>query len=125
MKTFNYVYETEYTNDLIKNKNKLKFDFAIYDKDQNLKCLIEFNGIQHYEFIEHFHKDKNSFGLYKNRDKIKIEKCKQLKIPLLIFTDLDLNNSKTDLVLESKNKLFSFIENPITDYGFHYELLSE
>lgn len=35
-------------------KNLLKFDFAIYDIDGNIKCLIECQGEQHYRPVEEF-----------------------------------------------------------------------
>ena len=47
----NISYKKEYTfNDLIgkSNKGHLKFDFAIFDKENKLICLIEYQGIQHY-----------------------------------------------------------------------------
>lgn len=45
------------------------FDF--YIPDYNL--LLEFNGIQHYEFNEHFHKDLDNFEYRKQKDAIKKE----------------------------------------------------
>lgn len=75
----NINYKKEYTfNDLISSKGgKLKFDFAILDKDNNLKYLIEYQGIQHY-------KDLGYFGKFEREetDQLKKEYCKNNNIPL-------------------------------------------
>lgn len=45
----NIIFEKEYSfNDLI-YKNKLRFDFAIFNTDGTLSHLIEYDGIQHFE----------------------------------------------------------------------------
>ena len=88
-------FSTQYTfPDLIGiGGRRLRFDFAIFLNGQ-LKHLIEFNGLQHYE------KPKGKWGeewenLIEN-DKRKVEYCKQHNIPLKIikydqdFTILDL-----------------------------------
>lgn len=48
-------------------KNTLPFDFYI----PPLELLIEFHGRQHYEYIEHFHKNIKGFEKRKLKDKIK------------------------------------------------------
>lgn len=88
-------FSTQYTfPDLIGvGGRRLRFDFAIFLNGQ-LKHLIEFNGLQHYE------KPKGKWreeweNLIEN-DKKKVEYCKQHNIPLKIikydqdFTILDL-----------------------------------
>ena len=44
------MYETEKTFNNCVNKNKLRFDFYLYN--QNL--CVEYNGIQHYKVVEKF-----------------------------------------------------------------------
>jgi hypothetical protein len=88
-------FSTQYTfPDLIgTNGGKLRFDFAIFLNHQ-LDCLIEFNGLQHYQ------KPEGAWGkdwdnLIEN-DKRKKDYCKKNNIPLKIikydqdFTILDL-----------------------------------
>lgn len=45
-----YPYELEYTFDDLKTKHDkpLRFDFAVFNEDNSLKCLIEYQGEQHY-----------------------------------------------------------------------------
>ena len=61
----------------------LRFDFAIFDDNNTLSHLIEFNGLQHYE------KPEGKWGLeYQNlieNDKRKIEYCKNHNIKLKII----------------------------------------
>lgn len=86
LEKYNYKYEREYTFDDLIYKNKLRFDFAIFD-EKKLICLIEFDGIQHF-------KPKNfgsvslkeaveQLNLTKLRDKIKNDYCKKNKINLI------------------------------------------
>ena len=90
-----YTFSTQYTfPDLIGvGGGRLRFDFAIFLNNQ-LNCLIEYNGLQHYE------KPQGKWGeewekLIEN-DKRKKEYCKKHCIPLKIikydqdFTILDL-----------------------------------
>lgn len=42
-------------NDLISSSGRhLRFDFAIFDDDGELLCLLEFNGRQHYQAVGKF-----------------------------------------------------------------------
>jgi len=51
LKEIGYPYELEYIfDDLITKHNKpLRFDFAVFDDDGSIKCLIEYQGEQHYQ----------------------------------------------------------------------------
>lgn len=62
----NILYKKEVQfDDLVSNKNKkLRFDFGIYDIDDNLICLIEFQGKQHREENSYF---KDSLAERKER----------------------------------------------------------
>lgn len=84
------VFQREYRfNDCIgKRKTKLPFDFAIFDKNNKLILLIEYDGQQHY---------RPSFGEenYKRtlkNDRIKNDYCKANKIPLFRIPYWELNN---------------------------------
>lgn len=77
-------YSYQYTFDDCVNINKLRFDFGILDNDKNLKCLIEYNGQQHYEPIDYFGGDA-VFQSQQKRDAIKADYCKTHNIPLYIL----------------------------------------
>ena len=80
-------YKTQYTFvDLIGISKPLKFDFAIFQED-NLICLIEYNGIQHYI-------DKGEFGKFQREvsDIKKKNYCKTHQIPLIILNKENYNS---------------------------------
>lgn len=58
------------------------FDFAIFDNNNNLLYLIEYDGKQHYEYSGYGWDNEENFKLTQNRDKQKNEWCKKLNIPL-------------------------------------------
>ena len=62
-----------------RSKSILPFDF--YLKSQNL--LIEYDGRQHDEFVEYFHRDMNGFEEQKKRDRIKNKFAVSKQIRLL------------------------------------------
>lgn len=102
----NILYKKEYTfSDCIINKNPAKFDFAILNKDNSIKYLIEYDGKQHFEdcFGTWFESNEN-FEKRKNSDLIKNEYCLNKNIPLIripytIYDILKLD----DLILETSN----------------------
>lgn len=80
----NILYKTEISFDDLRNpktNRKLRFDFGIYDKHNNLICLIEYNGKQHYDTTSSFYTEEGAF-----RDKLKLEYCDKNNIKLIIFT---------------------------------------
>lgn len=90
-------YKTQYRIKKCRNKLPLPFDFAIFDKNNKLLCLIEYDGEQHYRpsFGE------ESFQKTKHNDRVKNEYCKQNNIPLIRVPYWEYNNLETYL----KNKL--------------------
>lgn len=79
----NYNFKTQVTfNDLInpETNRKLRFDFGIYDKNNNLILLVEYNGSQHYIENHPYYSNEGA-----HRDEIKINYCKNNNIPLLII----------------------------------------
>ncbi len=78
-------YVREYRFDDCKNKRTLPFDF--YLPDYNI--CIEFDGKQHFEYIEFFDKTKEKFELRKRNDEIKNEYCKHNNIKLIRISYLD------------------------------------
>lgn len=81
----NISYQTQYTfKDLIGDQNTLRFDFAIFNNDNSIKCLIEFQGDQHFrpwgnEPLERFEKRIE----YDNK---KQDYCKKNNLKLIEIT---------------------------------------
>ena len=69
LQQLNYHVETQYTfDDLCGDCKPLRFDFAILD-DGKIKCLIEFQGEQHYKYKDFFDKSKESVLKFLNKSK--------------------------------------------------------
>lgn len=80
----NLNFKKQYTfEDCLSPKNsKLLFDFAIFNTNNQLIYLIEYDGIQHYKAIEYFGGEKDF--LYRQKcDSIKNTYCKEHNIPLI------------------------------------------
>lgn len=96
----NIDYVPQYSFDDCVYENKLKFDFAI-TKNNSVLCLIEYNGKQHYEPIDFFGGEKN-FKKQQERDKIKINYCKNNNIPLHIipytYTNEEVINKLSQII---------------------------
>jgi len=92
-------YATQYTFNDLKHRNKLRFDFCIFDSNsKTIKLILEFNGMQHYKPREFFG-GIESFKTLKICDGLKEDYCKFHNIPLLIvkydeFSLLDVILSK-------------------------------
>ena len=65
----------------LKDKSFLRFDF--FAKDKGIKFAVEFDGEQHFRYIQIFHRTPQGFEDQKRRDRIKNEWCRKHKIPLL------------------------------------------
>lgn len=76
-------YIREYKFADCKDKSPLKFDFALFNNDGSLRCLIEFQGGQHYRFIKGIHKDIATYKASLKRDQIKRKYCKENDITLI------------------------------------------
>lgn len=59
LKAKNLTFEREYSISNCKDKRPLPFDFAVFNKDGSLNCLIEYQGCQH--FINPFQYCKGDF----------------------------------------------------------------
>lgn len=79
----NVDYKSQYTFDdcLSDNGKRLRFDFAITKGDE-LFCLLEYDGEQHYKSVPFFGGDRD-FENRKRRDQIKNEYCKSNNILLI------------------------------------------
>jgi len=97
LKLNNISYATQYKFEDLKHKRNLLFDFAILDSNNNLICLIEFNGYQHYNYIEYIFRKIENFELYQYRDKLKVDYCIKNNIKLFIIK----YNDDIDIKMES------------------------
>ena len=77
-------YISQYSFDDLKDKKKLKFDFAIF-KGQTLYCLIEYQGSQHFQNMEN-----STWNSPQEHDKMKREYCKKNNITLIEISYKDL-----------------------------------
>jgi len=84
-----FLYDYDDKNCLSLKGYPLIFDFYL----PYYSLYIEYNGRQHYSFIEGFHKGNKEFLENKKRDKIKIEYCQKPNTPhLLIIPYWEINN---------------------------------
>lgn len=82
LKTNGINYAKEYTFSDLKDKKKLRFDFAIFDTNNKLSHLIEFDGRQHNNDYIPWN-DKETLAERQKRDKMKDEYCKEHNILLI------------------------------------------
>ena len=80
----NIPFEEEYIFDDLtaENGKHLRFDFCCFDDDGNIDCLIEYNGRQHYEPIDHFGGNKQ-FSIQQEHDRRKREYAKENNFTLI------------------------------------------
>lgn len=87
LRKLDIIYEKEKTFDDLKFKNKLRFDFYL----PKLQTLIEFQGRQHYQYIEYFHKTEQEFTNQQLKDQLKRTYCNENNYTLIeipyYFTD--------------------------------------
>lgn len=94
----NIRYSQQYVfNDLTSvNGGHLRFDFAVFDNNNLLKYLIEFNGIQHYQQINFFGEDR--FETQQENDNRKKQYCLEKNIPLIIIPYWELKNINLEYI---------------------------
>gem|GEM_PF-2043099 len=69
-----------------KSKHTLPFDFVVYNDDDSINCLIEYDGKQHFIPVP-MYGGTESLRKTQERDAIKTEYCKRNNIPLLRLND--------------------------------------
>ena len=75
-------YKKQFSFDDCLDKRKLRFDFAVFDNNEELSCLIEYDGGQHFSPMG-YNNGKESYEATLRRDKIKNTYCQNNNIPLL------------------------------------------
>lgn len=86
-----YLFEEQYKFKDCKKKRPLPFDFIVFNDDNTIKCLIEYDGIQHFETVEIFGGQKGYLSTIQN-DSIKNEYCKLKGIHLIRIPYWDFEN---------------------------------
>lgn len=78
--------------------NKLKFDFAILDSNQQVKCLIECQGEQHFMPVKEFGGNRQYAAQLKN-DELKRAYAKEHNIELIEISYKDKQIEKVEAIL--------------------------
>ena len=98
------MYEKEKTFDDLKYKSKLRFDYYL----PQYHLCIEFNGIQHYEYVEYFHRNKAQFQQQIYKDGLKEKYCQDNSISFLeLPCDLTVSEVQSRL-MNTLNKIGEF-----------------
>jgi Zn ribbon nucleic-acid-binding protein len=92
------------------NKRLLRFDFAIFNKENKLIYLIEYDGELHFESVEYFGGDEKLQQQIEN-DKIKNTYCKNNNIKLYRIPYWMLDNIEKILSKIIHNEVFETDEN--------------
>ena len=101
-------FKEQFSFDDCKYKYVLRFDFAIFDTNDNLICLYEYDGIQHFKPFDYYG-GVDTFNLIKIRDNIKNTYCMDNNIKLIRIPYTQINNIEEIL----NKELFSNQENEV------------
>lgn len=99
MNDINFKEEYEFADLTSPNKRPLRFDFAIFDDDDNLDFLIEYQGKQHYEAVSKFGGVR---GLYQQKfnDRLKRNYCRSRGIQLIEIPYTEENLISYDYIMQ-------------------------
>lgn len=91
----NYNFLPEYSFEELQDKRFLYFDFVVFNDDNSIKCLIEYNGEQHY-YKSEFFGGEEQFAKQKQHDQMKRDFCrinnfKLIEIPYWDFKNLTID----------------------------------
>lgn len=91
-------FKTEYSfNDLIGEHSVLRFDYVVFDNNE-IKCLIECQGEQHYNPVDYFGGEKQ-FLRQQSYDNKKREYCKQHNLRLIEIPYWDFDKIDSEYLL--------------------------
>ena len=85
----------------IREQNLLRFDFAIFNEDGSLKCLIECQGEQHYKPVDEFG-GINQLKSQVANDEVKRQYAKNHHIPLIEITYKEKKYEKVESILKQQ-----------------------
>lgn len=82
-----------------RDKRSLPFDFAVFEdvEKTKLKCLIEYDGEQHFKICKNFKMTEEKLADTKRRDNIKSEYCKKNNIYLIRIPYFEFDNIQSIL----------------------------
>lgn len=84
-KILEFIYKKQFPKtkpEWLLSKRKTRLELDCYNEELKIAC--EYNGEQHYNYVDYFHKSEESFEKRKLDDQQKIELCKQKGIHLII-----------------------------------------
>ena len=85
--------------DLRGEQQPLRFDFAVFDDNENIQCLIECNGVQHEKPVEGFG-GESGLKLRQHYDDLKKEYADKHGINLIVIKDKDRRIGKVEDILK-------------------------
>jgi hypothetical protein len=94
----NFIPQYSHNDIFLSSGRRPFFDFAIFDNSDNLLCLIEYQGPQHYGYSGYGWDNEENFKQTVRRDDERRDGCKRLNIPLYEIPYWDFDN--TDKILE-------------------------
>ena len=106
-KQLNYVSQYFFKDLIGVRGGVLKFDYAVFDKNNNLLCLIELDGEQHYKPVKYFG-GIEAFNRLQIHDERKVKWCEKYNIPLFVI-DVSLCYSKQSFFKKYDEFLLDFL----------------
>lgn len=105
-------------------QNRIDWELYIPDTNQRFDIFLidygialEFNGRQHYEYVQHFHKDELGYIDSIKKDRVKTEWANANGISIIYFNDANLPKDEFELR--------SIINNNIKDTNYNYTVFSK
>jgi len=99
LKKKGYHFEPQFRIETCKDRRTLPFDFAVFNKDRSLNCLIEYQGCQHFMDPSQFNKkglfNKESVSRTQKHDAMKLSFCQEHGIKL-IYINHPQNTSESN-----------------------------
>lgn len=98
-----YIYQAEYGfKDLVaKGGNPYLFDFAIFNGNKELKCLIEYQGNIHFETGSGWN-NETALADCQRRDKIKFDYCQENNIKLYYITYKEIIENRLKEIMDEQ-----------------------
>ena len=96
-------FKSQYTFDDLKSfkNNPLRFDFGIFENDE-LKLLIEYQGIQHFKSIDYYNGEEG-FKLRQEYDNLKRQYCQDHNIDLIEISYKDNLKERLDEIFKNES----------------------
>lgn len=91
----NFEIEKTFSNLKGKKSAPLRYDFAIYDENNNLKYLIEYDSNLHFKYTPYIHKSTTNFRAAQERDRRKNSYCLANNILLYRIPYWEIKNIHT------------------------------